>query len=146
MKTVCIWAALFSLTAFAHDGGHGPTLSDTGKYGGLMTAVVLKSDAAKEQDATLVYKAELSRAEGVVRVYLYDKDMKPLDLKNFDKKAQANVGSKVKGKWTEQPFTLELKGNAFQGPMPKPQGKPYAIDVTLKGNGKELLSAFENLD
>jgi hypothetical protein len=30
--------------------------------------------------------------------------------------------------------------------MPKPEAKPYNIDITLKQDGKELLSAFDNLD
>lgn len=145
MKAVCILTVLISFNVFAHEGHHGPAISDAGKYGGLISAVVLKADHDKH-DAALLYKAELSRAEGKVRVYLYDKDMKPLDLKNFNTKAKAFLGAKVKGKYSETPFDLELKGNSFQGPMPKPAAKPYKIEVTLNGNGQELLSAFQNLD
>jgi len=139
-------ALLMSSNAYAHDEGHGPKLADTGKYGGLVSAVVLKADAKKGAKADLVHKAEMSRADGTVRVYLYDKNMKPLDVKAFDKTANASMGAKVKGKWKDTSFPLELKDNSFQGKMPKPEGKPYNIDVTFKENGTELLSAFDNLD
>lgn len=137
---------MISMGAKAHDEGHGPHLSDTGKYGGLVSAVVLKAEAPKGPKADLIHKAELARGEGVVRVYLYDKEMKPLDLKGFDPKASASMAAKVKGKWKATSFPLELKGKAFEGKLPKPEGKPYNIDVTLKEGDKELLSAFDNLD
>ena len=136
----------FASAAHAHDEGHGPKVSDTGKYGGLVSGVVQKSDADKGAGAELVYKSELSRATDTVRVYLYDKDMKPLDLKGFEKKAEAILAAKVKGKWKDVKFPLELKGQAFEGKMPKADAKPYNIDVTLKKDGKELLTAFDNLD
>lgn len=146
-KLILTVALLMSGVAFAHDEGHGPKLSDTGKYGGLVSGVVLKADAKKGASAALVHKSELVRsADGTVRVYLYDEKMAPLDLKSFDAKATALLGAKVKGKFTESPFTLELKENAFIGKMPKPGSKPYNIDVTLKESGRELLTAFDNLD
>jgi len=133
--------------ASAHDEGHGPKLADTGKYGGIVSAVVLKADAKKGTKAELVHKAELVRStDGLMRVYLYDANMKPLELKGFEAKGTASLGAKVKGKWKDVPFNLELKGSNFEGKMPKPEGKPYNIDVTLKQEGKELLSAFDNLD
>lgn len=142
-----ILAGALGLAAYAHDEGHGPKLADSGKYGGLVTGVVAKSDASKKGKAELIHKAELVRAsDGMVRVYLYDKSMKALDVKGFDAKGTAEIGSKVKGKWKATPFALELKDGAFVGNMPKPESKPYSIDVTLTENGKALLSAFENLD
>ena len=133
--------------ALAHDEGHGPHLSDTGKFGGLVSAVVLKSEAKKGAKATLVYKAELVRsADGTVRVYLYDTTMKPLDLKGFDIKGSAILATKVKRKWKDTDFALELKDNSFIGKIPKVEKKPYNIDVTVKQDGKEFLTAFDNLD
>lgn len=133
--------------ALAHDEGHGPKLSDTGKFGGLVSAVVLKADAKKGAKAALVYKAELVRStDGTARVYLYDTTMKQLDLKGFDTKGSALVITTVKGKSKETKFALDLKDNSFIGKMPKVAKKPYNIDVTVKQDGKELLSAFDNLD
>ncbi|MEK2687794.1 hypothetical protein [Bdellovibrio sp. GT3] len=138
---------LVSFNAAAHDEGHGPKLADTGKYGGLVSAVVAKVDASKGTKATLVHKAELVRsADGNVSVYIYDQDMKPLDIKSFDAKGSASLAAKVKGKWKTTTFDLAAKDKSFEGKMPKPEGKPYNIDVTIKENGKELLSAFDNLD
>lgn len=148
MKKIILTVAMcFAAAAYAHDEGHGPKLADTGKYGGLVSAVVLKADAKKGASAALVHKAELVRsADGTTRVYLYDTAMKPLEIKGFDAKGSASLGAKVKGKWKDSEFPLELKDGSFVGKMPKPEGKPYNIDVTLKQDGKELLSAFDNLD
>lgn len=144
-----IFALAFAMSsaAFAHDEGHGPKLSDTGKFGGIVSGVVLKADAKKGSKAELVHKAELVRStDGTIRVYFYDTKMTALDLKAFDAKGSAVIAAKVKGKYKEMTFALEAKGNAFMGTMPKPEGKPYDIDVTVKENGRELLTAFDNLD
>jgi hypothetical protein len=148
MKKIILALAIgFTSLSYAHDEGHGPKLADTGKYGGLVSAVVLKSDAKKGASAALVHKAELVRsADGMASVYLYDAEMKPLDLKAFDAKATASLGAKVKKKWKDTSFPLELKDGAFVGKMPKNSSKPYNIDVTLKETDKELLTAFDNLD
>ncbi len=146
-KSILILAMSLASVVYAHDEGHGPKLADTGKYGGLVSAVVLKADAKKGSSAALVHKAELVRtADGSTRVYLYDAKMAPLDLKGFDVKASASLASKVKGKWKNTAFELELKENSFVGKMPKVASKPYDIDVTIKQDGKELLTAFDNLD
>lgn len=146
-KMIMALVMCVSSLALAHDEGHGPKLSDTGKFGGLMSAVVLKADAKKGAKAPLVFKAELVRsADGTTRVYLYDTTMKPLNLKGFDSKASALVITTVKAKSKETEFALDLKDNSFIGKMPKITKKPYNIDVTLKQDGKELLSAFDNLD
>lgn len=140
-------ALVFASQAWSHDEGHGPKLADAGKYGGLVSAVVKKTDADKGPQAELVHKAELVRStDGTTRVYLFDKEMKPLDLKNFEVKGSGSVAAKVKGKWKSTDFPLERKDNAFVGKMPKAEAKPYNIDVTLKESGTELLSAFDNLD
>jgi hypothetical protein len=148
MKKIILTSMLMvSSLAFAHDEGHGPKLSDAGKYGGLVSGVVLKSEAQKGSSAALIFKAELVRStDGTVRIYLYDEKMAPLDLKEFGSKGSASLGAKVKGKYTEKTFVLEKKENAFIGQMPKPQAKPYNIDVTFKKGSSELLTAFDNLD
>jgi hypothetical protein len=148
MKKIVLAGILaLSMNAMAHDEGHGPKLADTGKFGGLVSAVVAKADAKKGSSAAMVYKAELVRSsDGGMRVYLYDGAMKQLDLGKFEAKGKALVGSKVKGKWKENHFGLEKKDNSFEGKMPKPESKPYSIDVTITEGGKELLTAFDNLD
>jgi len=133
--------------AMAHDEGHGPKLADTGKFGGLVSAVVLKSEADKGPSAKLLNKSELVRsADGTARVYLYDTKMAALDLAVFEPKASAIVITKVKGKNKVTPFALEVKDGAFVGKMPKVASKPYDIDVTIKKDKQELLTAFDNLD
>lgn len=133
--------------AVAHDEGHGPKLADTGKYGGLVSPVIAKAEEKKGAKAEVLHKSEMVRtADGTARVYLYDAEMKPLTVSAFDPKASAILASKVKGKMKTTPFTLEVKDGVFIGKMPKPESKPYGIEVTIKKDGKELLTAFENLD
>lgn len=144
---IMVLVVCLSGLVFAHDGGHGPKLKDAGKYGGLVSAVVLKSDYKKGAKAALVYKAELVRSvDGTVRVYFYDSAMKPLEFIGFDVKGSAMLAVKAKGKWKDTEFPLELKDNSFIGKMPKAEKKPYNIDITVKKDGKELLTAFDNLD
>jgi hypothetical protein len=137
----------FSFMAKAHDEGHGPKLADTGKYGGLVSAVVLKQDAKLGGKADLVHKAELVRStDGTIRLYLYDSKMQSLDIKNFNTKATGSLAFKMKGKWKNTSFDLQAKDGVFEGKMPKAEAKPYNIDVVLKEGEKELLTAFDNLD
>lgn len=140
-------AASLSLPAFAHDEGHGPKLTDAGRMGGVTTAVVLAKDAKLGPKAPLVYKAELTRSEdGTVRVYLYDKDMKPLDASVLPKTADAVLQSRKGKKWTSVPFKLTRGADGYEGKAPKPAGKPFNIDVKIKEGKRELLAAFDGLD
>lgn len=140
-------AASLSLPAFAHDEGHGPKLTDAGKMGGVLTAVVLAKDAKLGPEAPLVYKAELTRADdGTVRVYFYDQDMKPLDVSVLPKTADAFLQSKKKKKWTSVRFKLTRTAEGYEGKAPKPAGKPFNIDVKIKEGKRELLAAFDGLD
>ena len=132
---------------FAHDEGHGPKLTDTGNYGGVITAVVESKDAGKGAQAPLLYKAELVRSEdGTVRVYVYDKNLKPLPVESLEKTAKAVVISSKGGKEITTPFTLNLEGISLVGKAPPPAAKPFNIDLTFKTKDKELLAAFDNLD
>jgi hypothetical protein len=136
-----------SIPAMAHDEGHGPKLSDTGKFGGLVSAVVEKKEANLGPKAKLQYKAELVRApDGKVQVYLYDAEMKPVDASTWDKKAKVSMATEKKGKWQSKDFDITYDGKAFAGQMPAVIGKPFNLDFVFKAKDKELLSAFDNLD
>lgn len=140
-------AAALAAPAFAHDEGHGPKTTDAGKMGGVITAVVLAKEAKLGPKAALVYKAELTRTDdGIVRVYLYDAEMKPLDPARFNATARAVLESHKKKKTFKTPFTLKLVDGAFTGKAPKAASKPFNIDAIFKEGDKELLAAFDNLD
>lgn len=149
MKKIALAAALvlsIGSNALAHDEGHGPKLSDTGKFGGLVSGVVLKADAKKGASAELHFKSELVRsADGSARMYIYDKEMKQLDSASFAK-ASAILFSQVKGKMKVKDFKFEAKESAFVAKLPKPDSKPFSIDATITKDGKEYLTAFDNLD
>jgi hypothetical protein len=131
----------------AHDEGHGPKLTDAGRQGGVVSPVVLASDARLGARAALVYKAELVRSDdGTVRVYLYDAAMKPLDASRFGPAAEALIQFKKGRKWESTKLELKLEDGAFVGTAAKPRAKPYNIDIHLSEGGRKLLSAFDNLD
>ncbi|WP_141731704.1 hypothetical protein [Oligoflexus tunisiensis] len=136
-----------SIPAFSHDEGHGPKLSDTGKFGGLVSAVVEKKEANLGPKAKLHYKAELVRTpDGKVQVYVYDSNMKPVDASTWEKKAKVTMATEKKGKWQSKAFDITYDGKAFSGQMPAVIGKPFNLDFVFKTKDKELLSAFDNLD
>jgi hypothetical protein len=145
---LAIAVIILPLIAFAHDEGHGPKLTDTAKQGGVLAPVIDSKDADKGAKAELVYKAELVRAEdGTVRVYFYDKDMKPL-LSNskFEKTANGIVEVIKKKEVTKTPFSLNFEEGAYIGKAPKASSKPFNIDVRVKEGERELLVGFDNLD
>ncbi len=148
MKSLILASALLlSFSSYAHDEGHGPKLSDSGKQGGIVSPVISANEASKGAKANLLYKAELVRSEdGTVRVYFYDKDMKPLDLSKLEKSAKGYLEFKKNKKWTKNEFALSQADGAFTAKVPKSPSKPFNIDVVVKEGDKELLSAFDNLD
>lgn len=147
MRKTLVLILAISFSVFAHDEGHGPKITDAPKQGGIVAPVVLAKDAGLGTKAEMQNKAEIVRSQdGTVRVYFYDKTMKPLTSGIFETKAHGNLISGKKGKIKEQKFELEWKGDHFEGKSPKPTRKPYNIDVKVTQGTTELLVAFDNLD
>ena len=139
-------ALVFGSQSMAHDEGHGPKLTYTGKFGGLTSAVVEKKDASLGAKAKLQYKAELVRSNsGKVQVYLYDADMNPVDASAWNKNAKVLAAPLKKGSKSKQ-FEVVFDGKAFTGNIPDGVAKPFNLDFTFTAAGRELLSAFDNLD
>lgn len=135
-----------SLPILAHDEGHGPKLTDTGKFGGVVSAVVEKQEAELGAKAKLQYKAELVRSpEGKVQVYLYDSAMKPVDASTWTKTARVTAAPHKKGTKPKS-FQLSFDGKAFSGQIPEGVAKPFNLDFVFSEKNRELLSAFDNLD
>ena len=147
MKIFLILMMCLSFTAFAHDEGHGPKLTDAPKQGGMVASVVLAKEANKGPKAELIYKAEITRStDGTVKVYFYDKNMAPLKSGTLASKAKALLITEKKGKISTQPFELTFIDDHFQGKSPKPARRPYNIDIKVMDGQRELLVAFDNLD
>lgn len=147
MKKFLVLALVLSLNSFAHDEGHGPKLTDAPKQGGIVSSVVLAKDAGLGTKAEMKHKAEIVRSQdGTVRIYFYDKTMNPVKAGVLAPKAGGNLISGKKGKFTEQKFDLVWKDDHFEGKFPKPNRKPYNIDVKVLEGTSELLVAFDNLD
>lgn len=150
-RHLCIYVAvLLMMTPFlanSHDGGHGPKLTDVGFFGGIVTAVVKKSEQSLGAKASLVYKAELVRSnDGQVRIYIYDSKMKLLKLDDFTHKAEAVLISFDNGKENLSEFSLKIKKKNFIGQLPKAKSKPYNVDVIFEQKGVKYLAAFDHLD
>ncbi len=137
---------------FAHDGGHGPKLTDMGKQGGIVAPVIEAKDAEKGHHAQAVYKSEIVRTDdGTVYVFLYDMKMNALDAEKFsatfNPSAEGTVEFKKSKKWVKQTFSLKTEDGGYVGKAPKAKVKPYNIDVVFKDTqGRELFTAFDNLD
>lgn len=147
LNSLLISAFLLSaVPARAHDEGHGPKLTDSGRFGGLVSAIVNKKDANLGAKAKLQYKAELVRSpEGKVQIYVYDMEMKPLDAAVLGNKVTATADPHKKG---AKPKTFEatFDGKSFVGQIPQGLAKPFNLDLVFTDKGRELLSAFDNLD
>ncbi len=146
-RLILILALSLSIPAFAHDGGHGPKLSDAPKQGGVLSPVIQASEAKLGSKAVVIYKSELVRSEeGIIRLYFYNSKMEALPLSTFEKTAKATLAVLKKKQVVTTPFELKQEGNIFVGKLPTPATKPFDVDIHLKEGNRELLVAFDNLD
>lgn len=146
-KLVLLISLLFTFNVFAHEGGHGH-VEEGGKFGGIMSPIVHKKQAGMGDKATVLYKAELVRAEsGKLSFYIFDNNMKLVDLKPFAEEMTANLEVKKKGKFTYVgEFKLKKNGNHYTGQLPKIEYKPFNIDFYPKLGKQDLFVGFSNLD
>ncbi|MCB0362951.1 MAG: hypothetical protein KDD35_09515 [Bdellovibrionales bacterium] len=148
MKLLTITLLLAGHFAFAHDEGHGPKLGDQPKFGGKVVAVINKDEVSKGTKATMLYKAELTKTnQNVVRVYLYDKEMKPMKVEEFGAaKGELQFKDRKTKKWSGHEFKFEKKDGFYEGKLPTEPRKPFNVDVTLKQMEKNLFMAFDGLN
>lgn len=164
MKNLLISSAialLLSAPSFAHDGGHGPKVTDIGKHGGKITAVIAKSDQELGPKAKMYHKAELVRvkdSKGNIgfRFYVYDKAMKPLPTDKLSLKASGIVAywKRVPGKKLDKekdgvvkPFMMELKKKYYVGmKIPKADVKKVFMDITFHDGKQEVMAAFTDVE
>lgn len=138
---------ILSFSLVAHEGGHGD-VEEGGKFGGIMSPIVEKTEAGKGNKAKFLYKAELVRAaSGKLSMYIFDEKMNVMDLKEFSPEVSAKLEVKKKGKFTYVgEFKLKKNGNHFTGELPKIEYKPFNIDFFLKKGKQDLFVGFSNLD
>jgi hypothetical protein len=145
-KLLAMTLLLTNLNVFSHDEGHGPAITDESVYGGKVTAIIHEGDVNKGRKADMVYKAELvyESRKPAVKLYLFDKNMKALDLTNFAK----TVNAVVIEHHNEQKFSLALDktGKFYTGSRPLNKRVPFNIDVKLKKGNEKFFGAFDGLD
>lgn len=142
-------AVLFSLSlvSYAHEEGHGPKLTDSGKFGGVLASVIAEGDTIKGNKAIRLYKAELVRSEeNEITIYFYDEKMNLLPMSKFSKEARGSLEIEKNKKFILTDFNLVAKGNHYEGKAPRPLKRPFNIDVRFSEGSKKLFVAFDNLD
>ena len=159
MKTLSLGAALSlftSLTVFAHEGGHHPTVTDSGRYGGLVTAITEKPshhdhhdhhDHDHTDETTSKFKAELVRStDHTVHLYIYTETMTPADPKSLGNEVKSSLVQGASKKTKKEGFSLKFDGKSYKGSSPAVVHKPYSMEFTILINGKENQATFSNLD
>lgn len=148
MKFLTIVLLLAGQVAFAHDEGHGPKLGDQPKFGGKVAAVINKNEVSKGTKAAMLYKAELTKNnQNIIRVYLYDKKMKPLKIEDLGTAAgELLFKNRKTRKMSSHDFEFKKKDGFYEGKLPTKPRRPFNIDVTLKQKDKNLFMAFDGLN
>ena len=133
--------------AFAHDEGHGPKLTQGGKFGGVVASVIDEKDKSKGASAVRVYKAELVRSEeNEISLYIYDEKMNLLPMSKFAKAGKGFVEIEKDKKHIVTAFSFTVVKNHFEGKAPKPEKRPFNIDMQFTEGTRSLFVAFDNLD
>ena len=145
-----IFVLLFviSISAFAHDEGHGPKVKDAGLYGGILASVLPEAELKKNHHAKAVFKAELIRAQdGKLSLYFHTPDMKPATLSEFADEVLVKMEVKKAGKYQYVgEFRLKKNINHFTGLLPTVRTRPFNLDVFPVVNKQKLFVGFSNLD
>jgi hypothetical protein len=140
-KVLSLFVICCSMNVLAHEEG-GPKISDGGKYGGVLAAVIEEGKAK-----TIILKSELIKNEdNTIKIYLFDTNSKLLAMDTLPAKINAFLEYKVNGKFIKEAFDLLKEGAYFTGKIPKVKRKPFNIDIEFNLNGKKLWAGFENLD
>lgn len=136
-----------SLSVFAHEGGHGE-VSESGKFGGVTSPIVAKSEQGQGHKAKTIYIAELVRsASGKLSLYLFDQKMNLLKLDAFGNEVLAKLEVKKKGRFSYfGEFKFSKNGTHYLAQLPKVEHRPFNIDLFLNKGKEELFVGFSNLD
>jgi hypothetical protein len=148
MKILLMSLMLTAATSvFAHDEGHGPKLTESGKYGGVLASMIEEKDIDQGAKSQRVYKAELVKSEdNEISVYIYDEKMNLVPMTKFKKEGRGSLEIFKNNKPVIQDFKLSTTSNHFQGKAPRPEKRPFNIDVRVEEGNRKLFVAFDNLD
>lgn len=114
-----LFAALFALSAFAHEGhDHDAPTAIPAPKGGIVKAL----------DETRVEAVSKGKD---LKIFVYDKDMKPLAAKGFSLKATAEL---PRSKKTEE-IKLEAKENFFEGSYDAKGIHRYTLKLQITAPG-----------
>ncbi len=147
MKSIYLLITLLLATAiYGHDEGHGPAIKDESLKGGKVTGIIKEGDITKGRKANLLFKAELvyESRKSEVKIFLYDKNMKKIEVNPFSKVIEAVLLERNK----KENFTLkwnQVKGH-YEGKRPTNKRVPFSIDIRFTKGKQKLFGAFDGLD
>ena len=141
-----LFSIALSIPVLAHDGGHGPKIVKSGKYGGVLAKVSEGANFEQARKSKALYVAELVKDDAdTVSIYLYNKNMKSVKVDSFSE-LKGTVESGRGEKMKSSSFSLSKSGMFFTGTLPKKKKRPFSVVVNFKEGSKSLFAAFDNLD
>lgn len=132
-----LYSLLFvSVFAFSHDGAEVPSGRFAAKYGGRVAFVA--------DDDHKLYLAEIIISDSdKVRLYIYDLEMKQVDLKDFPSQIVGDVKNKNR---SNQKVSLSKKDKYFVGELRSIKNKPYHLNFEFEVKGENLHVEFPFMD
>lgn len=144
---------------FAHEGEEEVEVKNAPRFGGRVSAIVLKEDHGHEKESDHAHKEKeehhdealfmselLISDEDVVRFYVYDDEMKAISLADFPSELSGSIVIKKKDKVINQTLLLKKESKYYVGSLPNLEKKPYDLNIEFKHKGKKLVVSFKSLD
>lgn len=136
MKLLVLILLCCSFT-YAHEDDEMVVVKNSPRFGGRIAAVVKGHDP--------IYMSEiLVDDRNIVRLYLYDLQMKSIDLKSFPDTMTGLISSRKNQK--EGLVELKKGSKYYQGNLPVVKGRPYQLKVAIPSKGKALEIFFKDMD
>lgn len=114
-KLVAIFILTLGINVYAHEGHEHEVKGVTAPKGGFIKAV-------HENFAEVVVKGK------ELKIYIYDKDLKALDLQNIKVTAEAAIPRSNK----KENLTLKITGNLIESTFDAKNSHRYVLTINLK--------------
>jgi hypothetical protein len=142
---IAVALTLTGASAFAHDSGHGPKVMAQGKFGGKLSAVILKKEA-NNSSAKAYYAAELTKAaDGKLRLYFYDTKMASATPTITVISGLANYKSKTAKKSVTEKVDFKKEGENYEAQLPADVDGSVSVEVVMMTPDGELMAAFPRM-
>lgn len=131
--------------AHAHDSGHGPKMTLQGKFGGKLSAVILKKEA-NNSSAKAHFAAELTKTtDGKLRLYFYDTKMGTLNPEIKMISGLSTYKSKASKKSVTEKFDFKKEGDIYEAQLTPDVDGSVSIEVEMLTKDGEFMAAFPRM-